>query len=149
MLHGTHGTCVQMCTAPPMSNLAQVNKATVALANCKWSTVPQIVYYRMRAWIVVSTLPRASNLSLEKYFLKDTCTSLCFRTTLITNAAPSWESEGFSKADSTKYCNSRDTQNQEGAQLLAAPPMHKIQQKWKQQELFKPCRQEQGMDLKT
>ena len=40
----------------------------------------------------------------------------------------SWEREGFSKTDSTQYCNSRDTQNQEGAQLLAAPPMHKIQQ---------------------
>ena len=60
-----------------------------------------------------------------------------------------WEREGFSKTDSTQYCNSRDTQNQEGAQLLAAPPMCKIQQKWKQQELFKPHRQEQGMKLKT
>ena len=39
-----------------------------------------------------------------------------------------WEREGFSKTDSTQYCNSRDTQNREGAQLLAAPPMRKIQQ---------------------
>ena len=38
-----------------------------------------------------------------------------------------WEREGFSKTDSTQYCNSRDTQNREGAQLLAAPPMHEIQ----------------------
>ena len=40
------------------------------------------------------------------------------------------EREGFSKTDSTQYCrsNSRDTQNQEGVDLLAAPPMHKIQQ---------------------
>ena len=41
---------------------------------------------------------------------------------------PPQKGEGFSKTDSTQYCNSRDTQNQEGAQLLAALPMHKIQQ---------------------
>ena len=36
------------------------------------------------------------------------------------------EREGFSKTDSTQYCNSRNTQNRMGTQLLAAPPMHKI-----------------------
>ena len=41
---------------------------------------------------------------------------------------PPQEREGFSKTDSTQYCNSRNTQNQEGAQLLTAPPMHEIQQ---------------------
>ena len=35
--------------------------------------------------------------------------------------------EGFNKTESTQYCNSRDTHNWEWAQLLAAPPMHKIQ----------------------
>ena len=74
--------------APPMSKLAQVNKAMVTLANCKWSTVPQIVYYRLKAWITVSTPPRASNLSLEKYLQQNICTPCCFRTTLITDAAP-------------------------------------------------------------
>ena len=37
------------------------------------------------------------------------------------------EREGFSETDSTQYCNSRNTQNQEEAQLLAALPMHQIQ----------------------
>ena len=37
------------------------------------------------------------------------------------------EREGFSKTDRTQYCDSRNTQNQEEAQLLAAPPMHQIQ----------------------
>ena len=46
---------------------------------------------------------------------------------MITNAAPPWEREGFSETDSTQYCNSRNTQNREEAQLLAAPPMHQIQ----------------------
>ena len=73
---------------PPMSKLAQVNEAMVTLANCMWTTVPQIVYYRLKAWIAVSTPPRASNLSLERYLQQNICTPLCFRTTLITNAAP-------------------------------------------------------------
>ena len=38
------------------------------------------------------------------------------------------EKEGFSKTESTQYCDPRDTQNQEGTQLLATPPIHKIQQ---------------------
>ena len=107
---------------PPMSKLAQVNKATVTLANCKWSTVPQIVYYRLR----------------EHCPEQATCLwkNTCNRTSVHHFASGPhwsqmqhpWEREGFSKTDSTQYCNSRDTQNQEGAQLLAAPPMHKIQQ---------------------
>ena len=54
---------------PPMSKLAQVNKTTVTLANCMWTTVPQFIYYRLKAWNVVSTLLRASNLSLERNLL--------------------------------------------------------------------------------
>ena len=38
-----------------------------------------------------------------------------------------WEREGFSKTDSTQYCNSKKHLNQEEAQLLATPPMHQIQ----------------------
>ena len=37
------------------------------------------------------------------------------------------EREGFSKTDSTHYCNSSNSHNREEAQLLAAPPMHQIQ----------------------
>ena len=111
----------------PMSKLAQVNEATDSLANWMWTTVPQFIYYRLKAWNVVSTPLRASNLLLKRYSAQNICTSLCFRTTLTTNAAPPREREGFSETDSTQYCNSRNTQNREEAQLLAAPPMHQIQ----------------------
>ena len=37
------------------------------------------------------------------------------------------EREGFSKTDSTQYCNSKKHLNQEESQLLATPPMHQIQ----------------------
>ena len=50
--------------------------------------MPQFVYYRLKAWNVVSTLLRASNLLLKRYLAQNICTPLCFRTTLITNAAP-------------------------------------------------------------
>ena len=93
-----------------------------------WTTVPQFVYYRLKAWNAVSTPLRASNLLLKRYLAWKICIPLCFRTTLIANAAPPpREREGFSETDSTQYCNSRNTQNQEEAQLLAAPPMHQIQ----------------------
>ena len=116
------------CTPPPMSKLAQVNKAMVTLANCMWTTVPQIIYYRLKAWNVVSTLLRASNLSLERNLQQNIGTPPCFSTTLITNAAPLRKGRDSVKLTAPQYCNSRDTQNREGAQLLAAPPMHKIQQ---------------------
>ena len=110
-----------------MSKLAQVNEATASLANWMWTTVPQFFYYRLKASNAISTSLRASNLLLKRYLAQNICTPLCFRTTLITNAAPPQEREGFSKTDSTQYCNSRNTQNWEEAQLLAAPPMHQIQ----------------------
>ena len=47
---------------------------------------------------------------------------------MILNAAPPQEREGFSKTDSTQYCNSKKHLNQEEAQLIATPPMHQIQQ---------------------
>ena len=52
-----------------------------------WTTVPQFVYYRFRAWNVVSIPLRASNLLLKRYLAQTICTPLCFRTTLIANAA--------------------------------------------------------------
>ena len=92
-----------------------------------WTTVPQFVYYRLKAWNAVSTPLRTSNLLLKRYLAQNICTSLCFRTTLIANAAPPGEREGFGETDSTQYCNSRNTQNREEAQLLTTPPMHQIQ----------------------
>ena len=71
-----------------MSKLAQVNKATVSLANRMWTTVPQFVYYRLKAWNAVSTLLRANNLLLKRYLAQNIYTSLCVRTTLTANAAP-------------------------------------------------------------
>ena len=50
--------------------------------------MPQFVYYRLKAWNVVSTLLSASNLLLKRYLAQTICTPLCFRTTLTTNAAP-------------------------------------------------------------
>ena len=53
-----------------------------------WTIVPQNVYYSLKAWNVVTTLLRASNLLLKRYLAQNICTPLCFRSTLITNAAP-------------------------------------------------------------
>ena len=94
-----------------------------------WTTVPQFVYYRLKAWNVVSTLLRASNLLLKRYLAQTICIPLCFRTTLIRQCStpPVQQREEFSETDSIQYCNSRNTQNREEAQLLAAPPMHQIQ----------------------
>ena len=90
-----------------------------------WTTMPQLIYYRLKAWNTVSTLPRASNLSLRRY-------SAHLYTTLLQDnidlqCSIPQEREGFSETDSTQYCNSKKHQNREEAQLLAAPPMHQIQ----------------------
>ena len=90
-----------------------------------WTTVPQFIYYRMKAWNMVSTLPRANNLSLRRYLAHLYTTLLQDHIDL--QCSTPWEREGFSKTDSTQYCNSKKHQNQEEAQLLAAPPMHQIQ----------------------
>ena len=50
--------------------------------------MPQFVYYRLKVWNAVSTLLRASNLLLKKYLAQNISTPPCFRTTLITIAAP-------------------------------------------------------------
>ena len=87
--------------------------------------MPQLIYYRMKAWNTVSTPLRANNLSLKRYrahlytaLLQDHIDLQC--------STPR-EREGFSETDNTQYCNSKKHQNQEEAQLLAAPPMHQIQ----------------------
>ena len=52
------------------------------------------------------------------------------------------EREGFSKTDSTQYCNSRRHRNQEEAQLLTTPPLHQIQPIRSIKRLFKKYRRE-------
>ena len=87
--------------------------------------MPQLIYYRLRAWNTVSTPPRASNLPLRRY------QSHFYNTLLQDNidlqCSTPREREGSSKTDNTQYCNSKKHQNREDAQLLATPPMHQIQ----------------------
>ena len=90
-----------------------------------WTTVPQFIYYRLKAWNAVSTLPRASNLPLKGYLAHLYTTLLQDHIDL--QCSTPREREGFSETDSTQYCNSRNTQNREEAQLPAAPPMCQIQ----------------------
>ena len=87
--------------------------------------MPQFIYYRLKAWNMVSTLPRANNLSLRRYLTHLYTTLLQDHIDL--QCSTPQEREGFSKTDSTQYCNSKKHQNGEEAQLLAAPPMHQIQ----------------------
>ena len=49
------------CTPPPHVWTSRVNKSTTMLTKCMWTTVPQNVYYRLKAWKAVSTLLKASN----------------------------------------------------------------------------------------
>ena len=87
--------------------------------------MPQLIYYRLKAWNAVSTPLRANNLPLKGY-LAHLYTTLLQDHIDLQCSIPQ-EREGFSETDSTQYCNSRNTKNQEEAQLLAAPPMHQIQ----------------------
>ena len=87
--------------------------------------MPQLIYYRLKAWNTVSTPPRAGNLSLRRY-LAHLYTTLLQDHIDLQSSTPR-EREGFSKTDSTQYWNSKKHQNQEEAQLLAAPPMHQTQ----------------------
>ena len=84
-----------------------------------WTTVPKLIYYKLKAWNTVSTLPRAGNLSLRRYLAHLYTTLLQDHIDL--HSSTPWEREGFSKTDSTQYCNSKKHQNREEAQLLAAP----------------------------
>ena len=63
-------------------------------------------------------LTNTINLAVTTTLLQDNIDHQC---------CTSQEREGFSKTDSTQYCNSRNTKKRDGAKLLAAPPMHKIQ----------------------
>ena len=87
--------------------------------------MPQFIYYRLKAWNMVSTLPRASDLSLRRHLAHLYTTLLQDHIDL--QCSTPQEREGFSETDSTQYCNSKKHQNEEEAQLLAAPPMHQIQ----------------------
>ena len=75
-----------------------------------WTNVPQFIYYRLKAWNVVSTPPRASNLPLKGYLAHLYTTMLQDHIDL--QCSTPRERVGFSETDSTQYCNSRNTQNQ-------------------------------------
>ena len=90
-----------------------------------WTTVPLFIYYRLKAWNMVSTPSRANNLSLRRYLTHLYTTLLQDQKDL--QCSTLQEREGFGKTDSTQYCNSEKHQNQEEAQLLVAPPIHQIQ----------------------
>ena len=85
--------------------------------------MPQLIYYRWKAWNVDQHTTQSQQ-PVSEEDTEHICASLCFRTTLILNAASPWEREGFSETDSTQYCNSKKHLNQEEAQLLATPPMY-------------------------
>ena len=108
------------CTPPPYVWTGKVSKSTSMLTNCTWTTVPQNVYYRLKAWNAVSTLLRASNLSLEIDWQQTSVPHLASGTHWSQLQHP-WEREGFSKTDSTQYCNSRNTQDREGSSTSSSP----------------------------
>ena len=90
-----------------------------------WTTVPQFIYYRLKARNAVSTLLRAGNLSLKGYLAH-------LYTTLLQDHIKPQCSSPRKGRDSVKLTAlstaiPRNTQNQEEAQLLAAPPMHQMQ----------------------
>ena len=109
------------CTPPPYVWTGKVNKSTTTLTNCMWTTVPQNVYYRLKAWNAVSTLLRASNLSLEIDLQHTSPHHLASGAHWSPMQHPPPEREGFSKTDSTQYCNSRDTQDWEGSSTSSSP----------------------------
>ena len=89
-----------------------------------WTTVPQLIYYKLRAWNTVSTPPRASNLSLRRY--RSHLYTTLLQDNIDLQCSNPREMEGFSETDSIQYCNSKKHQNRAEAQLLATPPMHQI-----------------------
>ena len=86
-----------------------------------WTTVPQNVYYKLKARNTVSTLLRASNLSLEIDLQHLYITLLQEQIDYKCSTSPPWEREEFSKTDSTQYCNSRDTQDRKGSSTSSSP----------------------------
>ena len=87
--------------------------------------MPQLIYYRMKAWNMVSTPPRANNLSLRRHLAH--LYTILLQDHIDLQCSTPQEREGFSENDSTQYCNSKKHQNREEAQLLATPPIHQIQ----------------------
>ena len=90
-----------------------------------WTTVPQFIYYRLKAWNAVSTPIRAINLSLKRYLTH------LYTTLLQDNIDPqcSTPRKGRDSVKLTALSTEipRNTQNQEEFQFLTAPPVHQIQ----------------------
>ena len=116
------------CTPPPISKLAHVNKATVSLANWMWTTVPQHCLLQVEGMECSQYTAQSKQSVSEKILTTEHLYTTFLQDNIDHQCSTPWEREGFSKTDSTQYCNSRNTQNREEAQLVAAPPMHKIQQ---------------------
>ena len=128
---------------PRMSNLVQVSKATNIISN--WNVDHCTTAYPLQVEGMDCGQHTAQSQQPVSEDTEYICTSLCFRTTLIPNAAPPREWEGFSKTDSTQYCNSSRHQNQEEAQLLTTPPMHQIQPS----DALKDCSRNTDMNIKA
>ena len=93
-----------------------------------WTTVPQFVYYRLKAWSACGQhTAQSKQPASEKILSTEHLYTTLLQDHIDRQCSTPQEREGFSKTDSTQYCNSRNTQNQEEAQPLAAPQMHQIQ----------------------
>ena len=90
---------------PHLSELVQRNQSTSMLANCKSIFVPQNIYSRLGAWKSISTSATASNLSLQIIRASSTHHFISEPHWFVMQFP--WEREGFSKTDSTQYCNFR------------------------------------------
>ena len=88
--------------------------------------MPQFIYYRLKAWNVVSTPPRAGNLSLKRYLAPLYTTLLQDHIDLQCSTHPG-KGRDLVKLTALSTAIPGNTQNREEAQCLAAPPMHEIQ----------------------
>ena len=78
---------------------------------------------------MASTLSRANNLPPQIGLEPQLYITLFQDNIDHDHSPPHQEREGFSRIDSTQYCNSRKPQDRKETQLQEPPPMHKIQ--WK------------------
>ena len=91
--------------------------------------MPQLIYYRLKAWNVVSTPLRASNLPLDRYLAPLYTTLLQDHIDL--QCSTPQEREGFSETDSTQYCNSKKHPEPRGSSTSSSPTNAPNSTKWK------------------